>query len=317
MKQCIKYRIAKLCGATMYKLALAAVGAALLSGSAIAADLIVDVPEEAVMVESSSTWRGVVEVGALARFAQDWDSDGDLNGEAWYPGAYASFAFWGDLGTVKLGFDGYGEILSGDFEEEDRTNANLGVLGAHLGTGDDMYAGIFGAIATYPNDDGSDNYAGGALGVEGMMTADAAKFIARLGYAFAPNEDYDEDGEGFHGLFVEGAMQYTVSDELALEANAGFGYSDPYDTENQDGGYVNWGVKAVYALPTEFAMNLVAAYEGIATYDVTDTEESVVNHTFKLGLSIPFGGDSTASDSLNPLASPRAPFQASTLADVM
>ena len=35
--------------------------------------------------------------GALARFAQDWDSDGDLNGEAWYPGAYASFAFWGGM----------------------------------------------------------------------------------------------------------------------------------------------------------------------------------------------------------------------------
>lgn len=305
------------CVATMYKLVLAAVGAALLSGSAFAADLIVDMPEEAVAVDSSSNWRGVVEVGALARFAQDWDSVGDLNGEAWYPGAYASFAMWGDMGTVKLGLDGYGEILSGDFEAEDRTNANLIVLGMHLGTGDDMYAGIFGAVAAYPNDDASENYAGAAVGVEGVMTTDAAKLIGRLGYAFAPNEDYDADGEGFHGLFVEGAVQYAVSDELALEANAGFGYSDPFDTEDQDGGYVNWGVKAVYALPTEFAMNLVAAYEGIATYDVTDPEESVVNHTFKLGLSIPFGGGSTASDSLNPLASPRAPFQASTLADVM
>ena len=301
----------------MYKLAAVAIGAALLSGSALAADLIVEMPDDVVMQQPATAWRGVVEVGALARFAQDWGSDGDLNGEAWYPGAYASFALWGDLGAVKLGLDGYGEILGGDFDEDDHTNANLGVLGIHLGTGDDMYAGIFGAIATYPNDDGSENYAGGALGVEGMMAVDAAKFIARLGYAFAPNEDYDEDGEGFGGLFVEGAVQYAVSDDFALEANAGFGYSEPFDTEDENGGYVSWGIKAVYALPTEFAMNLVAAYEGIATFDKVDEEETVANHTFKLGLSIPFGGGSTASDSLNPLASPRAPFQASTLADVM
>lgn len=304
-------------GATMYKLAMAAVGAALLSGSAVAADLTIDVPEEAVMVESSSNWRGVVEVGALTRLAQDWDSDGDLDGEAWYPGAYASFALWGDLGTVKLGLDGYGEILNGDFDEDDYTNANIGVLGAHLGFGDDMYAGIFGAVATYPDDDASSNYGGAAVGVEGMISLDAATFIGRLGYAYAPNRNYDEYLEGFDGLFVEGAVQYAVSDDFALEANAGFGYSGTFDTEDQAGGYVNWGVKAVYALPTEFAINLVAAYEGIATYDKVDEEESAVNHTFKLGVSIPFGGDSTASDSLNPLASPRAPFQASTLADVM
>jgi hypothetical protein len=112
-------------------------------------------------------------------------------------------------------------------------------------------------------------------------------------------------------------VQYAVSDDLALEGNVGFGYSDPFDTGDEAGGYVNWGAKAVYALPTEFAMNLVAAYEGIMTFDEVDPEEQVVNHTFKLGLSIPFGGNSTASDSLNPLAAPRAPFQASTLADVM
>lgn len=300
----------------MYKLAIAA-GAALLSSSALAADLIIEAPEDVVVVEQSSNWRGVVEVGGLARFAQDWDSDGNLDAEVWYPGAYASFALWGDLGAVKLGLDGYGEILSGDFEEDDRTNANLGVLGVHLGTGDDMYAGIFGAVATYPDDDAANNYGGAALGVEGILSLDAAKLIGRIGYAYAPNRDYDFDGEGFEGLFVEGAVQYAVSDDLALEANAGVGYSETFDTGGEAGGYVNWGVKAVYALPTDFAINLVAAYEGIATYDEVDAEERVVNHTFKLGVSIPFGGDSTASDSLNPLASPRAPFQASTLSDVM
>lgn len=301
----------------MYKLAAVAIGAALLSGSALAADLIVDVPDEVMVEATASNWRGVVEVGALTRFAQDWDSDGDLDAEVWYPGAYASFALWGDLGAVKLGLDGYGEILNGDSDEDGHTNANLGVLGAHVGFGDDMYAGIFGAVATYPNGEADEQYAGSAVGIEGVLTMDAAKLIGRLGYAYAPNEDYDEDGEGFDGLFVEGAVQYAVSDELALEASAGFGYSDPFDTDDEAGGYVNWGVKAVFALPTEFAINLVAAYEGIVTYDKVDEKESVANHTFKIGLSIPFGGNSTASDSLNPLASPRAPFQASTLADVM
>lgn len=298
-------------------LAAAAASAALVSGSAVAADLLVETPADLVVAESGSAWRGVVEVGALGRFAQDWGSDGDLDGEVWYPGAYASFAVWGDLGTVKLGFDGYGEILGGDFDADDHTNANLGVIGAHLGTGDDIYAGIFGALATYPDDDADSNYAGAAIGVESVLTLDAAKLIGRLGYAYAPNRDYDEDGEGFDGLFVEGAVQYAVSDDLAIEANLGFGYSETFDTGGEAGGYVNWGAKAVYALPGDFAVNLVAAYEGIATFDKEDAEEQVINHTFKIGLSIPFGDAGTASDSLNPLASPRAPFQASTLADVM
>ena len=305
----------------MYKLAMAAVAAALFSGSAVAADLIVDVPDEAVMVESTSSWRGVVEVGALARFAQDWDSDGELDAELWYPGAYASLALWGDLGAVKLGFDGYGEILGGEFGEDGTTNANLGVLGAHLGFGDEYYAGIFGAVATYPNSEADEQHYGSAVGVEGMLTMDTAKLIGRLGYAFAPNEDYDDGKEGFEGLFVEGAVQFAVSDDLALEASAGYGYSEFFDGDGsddaEDGQYISWGLKAVYALPTDFALNLVASYEGLFVEDLLDTQEDVINHTFKLGLSIPFGGESTASDSLNPLASPRAPFQASTIAEVM
>lgn len=301
----------------MFKFAVVAAGAALISGSAVAADLIVDVPD-VVVAEQSSAWRGVVELGGLARFAQDYGSDGDLDDEVWYPGAYASFARWGDLGTVKLGLDGYGEILNGDFEgSDDHTNANLGVIGVHLGVGDDMYAGIFGAVATYPNDEATDQHAGGAVGVEGVLTLDAAKFIGRLGYAYAPNRDYDFDGEGFDGFFVEGAVQYAVSDDLALLGNVGLGYSETFDSGGEPGGYVNWGVKAVYALPTDFAVNLVAAYEGIMSFDEVDPEERVINHTFKIGLSIPFGGAGTASDGLNPLASPRAPFQASVLADVM
>jgi hypothetical protein len=287
----------------------------------MAADLIVDMPEDAVMVESSSTWRGVVEVGALARFSQDWDSDGDLDAEVWNPGAYASFALWGDLGTVKLGLDGYGEILSGDFEDEGATNANLGVLGAHLGVGDEYYAGIFGAVATYPNAEVEEQHYGSAFGIEGVATLDAAKLIGRIGYAFAPNEDYDEGKEGFEGLFVEGAVQFAMTDDLALEASAGYGYSEFFDGDGsddaEDGHYISWGLKAVYALPTDFALNLVASYEGMLTEDLLDTQEDVLSHTFKLGVSIPFGGDSTAADSLNPLEAPRAPFRASTIAEVM
>ena len=299
----------------MNKIATFAACAAFISGPAVAADLMVYVPEETMVEHSTSAWQGVVEIGALGRFAQDWDDDGDLEDEVWYPGAYASFAVWGDLGTVKVGIDGYGEILSGDFEgDDDHTNAHLGVLGARLGFGDDTYAGVFGAIATYPDDDGTDKFVGYAVGLEGYVPLDMAKLIGRLGYAHAPNAG---DNEGFLGLFVEGAVQYAVSDDLALEANVGFGYSDPFDNSSAPGGYVGWGTKAVFALPTDFQANLVAAYEGMATYDVNDEDERVVNHTFKLGLSIPFGSDGSASDSLNPLQSPRAPFQASVLANVM
>jgi hypothetical protein len=125
-----------------------------------------------------------------------------------------------------------------------------------------------------------------------------------------------QDGTRTHGTgSARWPCQNAAVPGLACVRNATL--TDDGRASDCNGGYVNWGVKAVYSLPTEFAMSLVAAYEGIATYDVADPEESVVNHTFKLGLSIPFGGDSTASDSLNPLASPRAPFQASTLADVM
>lgn len=262
-------------------------------------------------------WRGVVEVGALGRFAQDWSSTDNLTEEVWYPGAYASFALWGDLGGAKIGFDGYGEILSGEVDSTNRTNLNLGVVGAHLGVGDDLYAGIFGALAVYPNAEVEEQLVGGAIGFEGVATVDTMKLIGRLGYAYAPNEDFDNDDEGFVGLFVEGAVQFAVSDDFVLEANAGYGYSDTFDGDEDAGQYISWGLKAVYALPTEFDLNLVASYEGLLAEDLVDAGEQVVNHTFKIGLSIPFGGAGTASDSLNPLASPRAPFQASTLADVM
>jgi len=282
---------------------------ALVSG-AEAADLYIDAVEPAPAVASYGM-RGVVELGGLGRWAQE--DGGDVTA---FGGLYGAFAVEGQYDALVLGLDGYGEWLSIGDSDPAVTNGNLGVLGAHLGARmDAWYLGGFGTVATYPDAETEEQFFGAAAGVEAAVNFDSARLVGRLGYAFAPNDDFDNDDEGFVGPFAEIGADYALSDDFAVMANVGYGFSASFDVSNDPGEYVNWGLKAAYRVPGDLNLNLVASYEGMHAFDQDD--ESNTTHTVKLGISIPFGDDGTAIDALRPLASPTAPFRASVSSDVL
>lgn len=322
-----------------------AFGALLLaSASAHAADP-AQVTEPAQVAEPGA-FAGVVEFGGLARYVAEYgaiDPDADpvvyhLEDETTLGGVYGAAALWGDLGGVRLGFDGYVEAVSFDevADDESLTPRALGVFGAHVGLQlDNAYVGAFGALGRYPDGDNDEWLTGVAGGIEALAQLDPAlSLFGRAGYAFAPSDEYDPNAEdpddvsheGFVGPFVDLGMTYALSDDLAILAHVGAGYSDGFDwTEYDDfdatftkhpGGYVNWGAKIAYRLPTEFNLNLVASYDGYYAYTVKE-QDKTLEHTFKLGLSIPFDDSGTAAGALNPLATPVAPFRAGYSSDAL
>lgn len=294
----------------MFRSFMFGVSALALVSGAEAADLYIDAVEPAPAVASYGM-RGVVELGGLGRWAQE--DGGDVTA---FGGLYGAFAVEGQYDALVLGLDGYGEWLSIGDSDPAVTNGNLGVLGAHLGARmDAWYLGGFGTVATYPDAETEEQFFGAAAGVEAAVDFDSARLVGRLGYAFAPNDDFDNDDEGFVGPFAEIGAAYALSDDFAVMANVGYGFSASFDVSNDPGEYVNWGLKAAYRVPGDLNLNLVASYEGMHAFDQDD--ESNTTHTVKLGISIPFGDDGTAIDALRPLASPTAPFRASVSSDVL
>lgn len=311
-----------------------AIGALLLaSASAHAADP-AQVTEPALVAERGA-FAGVVEFGGLARYAAEYDEDG-LDDETTLGGVYGAAALWGDLGGVRLGLDGYVEAVSFDevADNNSLTPRALGVFGAHVGVQlDNAYVGAFGALGRYPDASNDEWLTGVAGGIEALAQLDPAlSLFGRAGYAFAPSDEYDPNAadpyevshEGFIGPFVDLGMTYALSDDLAILAHVGAGYSDGFDDTEYDGvdftkhpgGYLNWGAKIAYRLPTEFNLNLVASYDGYYAYTTVNQDETL-EHTFKLGLSMPFGDSGKAADALNPLATPVAPFRAGYSSDAL
>lgn len=305
-----------------------AFGALLLAtGSAYAADPAGPIADRA----APSFFGNNIEVGGIVRNAAEYgEIDPDVFGledETTIAGAYGALSLWGNLDTIRLGLDGYVEGMVFDDVAEDNslTPVTLAVLGAHAGLDlDSGYVGVFGAVGVYPNANNEYRQTGVAGGVEGIVAIDeAVALFGRVGYAFAPSDEYDPNNpdpdelstEGFIGPFFDVGVTYALSDDLAVLGHVGAGYSDGFDYDKENpGGYVNWGAKLAYRLPTDFAVNLVASYDGYYAYTVEERDE-VIEHTFKLGLSIPFGDGGTAAQTLNPLATSAAPFRAGYSSD--
>src|SRR5690606_5151681 len=124
-------------------------------------------------------------------------------------------------------------------------------------------------------DEGQFGYAGG---IEGSIDVNIATLYGKLGYAHAPNEGGVDD-EGFFGAFVEGGAIFSLSNEFAVQVSAGYGYSEPFETDDETGYYATWGIKGAYNLGTDLNINLVASYEGLYSAGLED-DESVLDHTF-------------------------------------
>lgn len=297
-------------------LSTVACGALLLaSGAANAADLNAPIVDEAAV---SSAFAGIVEIGGIVRNSAEYDN-GDLEHETTIGGAYGSFAVSGNVEGVRLGLDGYVEGMSFDdiAENGEFTPQALGVLGAHLGLDlESGYVGVFGAGGLYPDGDNENMVTGVAGGVEGLVQLDAVALFGKLGYAFAPSVEYEDDyREGFVGPFVEAGLTYALSDDVAVLASVGYGHSADFDVSDEPGDVTTWGLKVAYRLPTELNLNLVASYDGY--HVLMENEDEIVEHTFKIGLSIPLGDGGTAAQALNPLATSVTPFRAGFASDAL
>ena len=105
---------------------------------------------------------------------------------------------------------------------------------------------------------------------------------------------------------------------LAVLADASFGYA-PRNFEDiggdQWGSYAAVGIKAAHRLPTHFDAFLTTSYEG--AHFTANTEDDGWSHAVKVGLSIPFGGSTTAADSLNPLGTSALPYRAASWAQTL
>lgn len=286
------------------KLALGALCALLLTSTAFAADLIID---EAALepAPAPSAVRGVVELGALANSVDQ--TDDSFDGTA--GGAYVSGAIWGGADGFVWGIDGYFDRNSFDGADAPNTSA---LAGLHAGIGSDgYYAGLFGS-AGLGFDDSEDSHAGYTVGVEGQVNLDQISLFGQLGWADIDTED---DEAGFIGAFLRGGVVFAASDDFAIMADASYGYTESFEDTDDEGHFATAGVKAAFALPTDFAAYVTAGYE-FGYYEATTEDDSANSHTFKLGLAIPFG-DSTAADVLNPLATSAQPYRAANWADIL
>jgi len=299
-------------------LSTVACGALLLaSGAANAADMNGPTGDGAT---TSGVLAGSVEVGGIVRYAAEYAALG-LEFETTINGAYGGFALWGQFDTLRLGVDGYVESMVFDeiADTASLTPGGLGVLGVHVGAEiAPAYVGTFGALGFYPDGSNTESLAGVAGGVEGLAQFGAVTLFSKLGYAFAPSDDYDKADdkiEGFMGPFVEAGLIYALADDLAVLASVGFGHSADFDSTDEPGDYAAWGLKVAYRLPTELNLNLIASYDGYHA-EMMDGDETV-EHTFKLGLSIPFGDGGTAAQALNPLATSLTPFRAAYTSDAL
>ncbi len=245
-------------------------------------------------------------------FTNEDDDDGSAGG------VYGSFALWGDLGGLVVGIDGYADQLFLDDDQEDDVPGGVVVLGGHVGGNlGDVYLGGFGAVGWAP-DSGIDEYAPGYLvGVEGSVALDGGvTLFGQLGYADIRLGN--GNNEGFTGTFIEGGALFALSDDFAILAKAGFGYApeDYTDSGEEDGSYATVGAKLAYKLPVDFGLVLTASYD-YTLFNAIDDGDTADAHTFKVGLSIPFGDNTTAATALNPLATPVTPFRAATYGDLL
>ena len=282
--------------------------ALLLTASAVqAADLVI---EEPVVIDevASSGVRGVIELGALAQYADQTSDPFD----GWAGGGYISAAIWGGDDGFVWGIDGYFDANS--FSSTDFAPNYVGVVGAHLGvSGDAGMFGVFGSVGAMPEGPDDEPQFGYAVGVEGMVDLSGIGLFGQIGYADARVEPADS---GFTGFFGRVGALFTLSDDIALMIDGGYGYSTEFTSSDEDGSYATAGIKAAFALPTDFDAFVTVGYEG-AFYDAIGDDDTGVSHTAKLGISIPFGDGNSAASALNPLATTVAPYRAGSWADTL
>ena len=286
-----------------YAVSILAVLAA--SSAAHAADLVVDTPMEP--ISQSSGMKGVVEVGVLGQFVSQTDDSFD----GWAGGGYASGALWGVADSLIWGIDAYGDANSFDSTGHEAATY-VGALGGHLGFGGDAgMIGGFASVGVAPDYNDAPE-AGYTVGIEGMTKLDSIGLFGQLGWADIRTDGTDS---GFTGPFVRAGALFALSDDMAVMVDASYGHTNDFEDAGDEGVFATAGVKAAFKLPTDFNAFVTAGYE--YSYYQANTEDDGFSHTIKLGLSIPFGDSTTASDALNPLATSVQPYRAASWAETL
>lgn len=287
-------------------LSVSAAALVVAAGAANAADLIVD--EAPVMAPAAvSGIKGVVDVGLLATYIDQTDDPTT----AWAGGAYLGASVWGLSDSFYWGIDGY--LEGNTFDNTDEfAPTYVGTIGGHLGFGTaDLMLGGFVSGGFTPNfaDEAQGGY---TVGVEGLAKFDSFGLFGQLGYADIRTDDTDS---GFTGGFVRAGAMFALSDDFAVLVDASYGHTDDFEDAGDEGTFWSAGIKGAFRLPTDFDAFLTAGYE-YAAYQA-NTEDDGFSHTIKVGLSIPFGDSTTASDALNPLGTSALPYRAASWAETL
>jgi hypothetical protein len=287
----------------------ATIVATLGGGGAMSADLMVNGPAAATAAPQSEL-RGTLEIGVLG----EWANQPDDSFSGFAPGGFVTGSLWGGRDSFVWGIDGLLERNTFNTTEYEAP-LYVGTLGLHLGIGDASQAvGAFAALAVASNRD-EESSVGASAGVEANTTVGKWALVGQLGYAHIET-DTSEPGDGFHGFFIHNGAVYSVSDDFAVMADAGIGYA-PESFEDvgsdQPGVFATAGLKAAYRLPTEYNAYLTFGYEA-GYYNAIEDEDVGFTHTIKVGLSLPFGANSTAANALNAHQTYTGPFRAGSWA---
>jgi len=270
------------------------------SSGAFAADLAVY--DEPVIAPASEALTGYVELGGQA---VSWMNSEESDGNA--SGLFGGFGLWYNSGSFRLGVDGYADYLTGQNGVDD-VPEGVQVLGLHAGANiDELYFGAFGSVGRAPDEYNEAYLTGYTVGVEGKADIGNATLFAHAGYA----DTVIVDGySGFTGTFGDVGVAMNLTDDFAVMVKGGIGYAPiRFEDDQGSGTYATAEIKGLYLLPTEFPLALTASYEFGAF--IANSEDTGYTHTFKVGLSVPFGA-ATAKDALNVLATTTTPYRAAS-----
>lgn len=307
--------------------ALATVSAA---AAANAADIAPVVVPPTVVVVPVTPAGGLVTAGYVGvwggyRFRASNEGDDDPSSHLAYgANAAISIPFAGSLSIqVETRYEGY---------RDPETYAPQGAFlaGGHLSfrNPDRFLIGAFGAAArSLPgvlNQDTADATTGWGyiVGGEAQVYLGRATLYAQAGYG---NIATDDDGgpEGFiRGWFASIEGRYFVTDNFMVAAHYGFGYTpcfiDGTCAPAEDAGIIhNAGVAATLRIgqsPTA----ITAGYE-FGRYYATEDDDAGTEHTFRIGLTIPFGAGTVFDNDRRgaTLSLPMLPARAAAWAELL
>ena len=292
----------------MKSILLATTALLALAGVARAADAVAPYePAEAPAVIESRI-KGAFEIGFWANNydqTDDNESDTPLGG---YATAFINFAV---TPSFIIAFDAQAEML--DIRGDDfggLAPSYASVIGGSLNYrfGDASIGAFAGAGVT----DHEESDIGALGGLQASYDFGTTTVYGQVGYA---DIRVDEEDSGFTGGFGRLGVVHGFTDRIALGAAVEYGHAkEGYEDTGDEGTFWSAGLKGAMRI-AETPVFATASYD-YRKFEA-NTEDEAHENSFRIGISIPFGGAATAKDTFNVMATPVTPFRAASYGEVL